>query len=507
MRTASTGAVFSRTARHEVPGADSAGEGRASRGGLVWVVSAFVVGQLLLVGPGLGLGWDETVYVSQVGPRIPAAYFSAPRARGVSLLVAPVASWSSSTPLLRVYLALLSGLGLYLALRAWRGLLPARVLALAGLLFASLWVTVFYGPQAMPNYWVAIGALATVGCFLRACRDHRGRGAVWGMAGGAALMALMRPTDAVWVCLPLCAVLVCVPRLRSWRLLAVLVAGLGAGAAEWIVEAYLHYGGPMARLAAASRIQGGLGLHLAVDDQLRSLAGRPLCRPCDGPMPDVALVAWWFTIPVLAVIAVVIAVRRRRTAMTVVTLACAGSAAVPYLFLIGYAAPRFLLPAYALLAVPVADVLGRLMRAGGRLRPAAVTLVALGLAGHLAVQYAVLESVVDRADAADQGYARAATELHHLGVRPPCLLTGHEAIPIAYYAGCASAHTHGHNANTTRTAIVRAERRAPVAALTARGDHPPAYARHWRVYRLGSLTASVAAPSPHADPFRASGRG
>ncbi len=81
----------------------------------------------------------------------PAAFFSAPRARGVSLLVAPIASWSSSTALLRVYLAVLSGLGLFVALRVWRGLFPMRVLAVAGALFATLWATFFYGPQAMPR--------------------------------------------------------------------------------------------------------------------------------------------------------------------------------------------------------------------------------------------------------------------------------------------------------------------------------------------------------------------
>ena len=128
--------------------------------GLVLVAGAFTVAQLALVRPGMGLGWDEVVYVSQVSPQAPAAFFSAPRARGVSLLAAPIASWSTSTELLRVYMALLSGLGLFLALRAWRGLFPLRVLALAGALFATLWVTLFYGPQVMPNYWVAIGALA-----------------------------------------------------------------------------------------------------------------------------------------------------------------------------------------------------------------------------------------------------------------------------------------------------------------------------------------------------------
>ncbi|BBC31957.1 hypothetical protein SGFS_032510 [Streptomyces graminofaciens] len=117
----------------------------------LFVAGSFTLAQLALVPPEMGLGWDETVYVSQVSPHAPAAFFSAPRARGVPLLVAPVAAWSSSTVLLRVYLALLAGLGLYLALRACRGLFLVRVLALAGALFTTLWVTLFYGPQAMPN--------------------------------------------------------------------------------------------------------------------------------------------------------------------------------------------------------------------------------------------------------------------------------------------------------------------------------------------------------------------
>src|SRR5690606_22578494 len=106
----------------------------------------------VLVRPTLGLGWDEIVYVSQVTSHHPAAFFSAPRSRGVSLLVAPGASWTDSTALLRIYLALLSGLALHLALRCWRGLFPTRVLVTGGAFFATLWITLFYGPQAMPNY-------------------------------------------------------------------------------------------------------------------------------------------------------------------------------------------------------------------------------------------------------------------------------------------------------------------------------------------------------------------
>jgi hypothetical protein len=480
--------------RRPAPATESGGPRREHGTRLLMVVAGlFTLAQLILVRPGLGLGWDETVYVSQVSSQSPAAFFSAPRSRGVTLLVAPVASWSTSTPLLRVYLAVLSGVGLYLALRVWRGLFPTRVLAAAGALFATLWVTLFYGPQAMPNYWVAIGALICVGCFLRARdgRDDRAtRVALWGVAGSALFMALMRPTDAVWVTVPL---LVLAVTARHWRILLLLLGGLGAGAAEWVIEAYVSFGGLTERLNEASRVQGDLGWYFAVDDQLRSLGGRALCRPCVGSLPHPTLALWWFVLPVLAAIGLAVAIRAGRAARTLVPLACATTAAFPYLFMIGYAAPRFLLPAYALLAIAVADALRHLVTAPrGRWRTAAVTLVAIGLAGHLAVQGAVLTHTVGRNTADREAWTRAAATLHRLGVRPPCLLTGHEAIPLGYYSGCASAATRGNNANSTVAEIQRTARRIPVAHLTLPGDIPAGYARDWTQHRVEDLRVYVA---------------
>ncbi|MEU6405091.1 hypothetical protein [Streptomyces sp. NPDC046985] len=454
------------------------------------VAAAFVLAQLLLVRPGMGLGWDETVYVSQVGVRAPAAYFSAPRARGVSLLVAPVASWSSSTPLLRCYLALLSGLALYAALRVWRILFPARVLALAGALFASLWVTLFYGPQAMPNYWVAVGALACTGCFLRAGADRHDRVALCGLTGAAALMALMRPMDAVWAVLPLLAVAL---SRRQAKAAAALLAGLAAGCAEWVIEAYVSYGGLLRRLADGAADQGGLGPHFAVVDQLRSLGGTTLCRPCTGALPSPLVTAWWFVLPATALLGLAAARRERRAAPSLTALACAASAAFPYLFLIGYAAPRFLLTAYALLALPAADALTGLVAAcAGVRRTVAAGLVAVGLAGHLAVQYAVLAATVERTARDHRAWDRTADALHRLGVRPPCLLTGEDALPIAYSAGCGSAATDGPNANATRAGIEDAARRVPVAALTTAHGAPPGYARAWSPHRSGDLRLYIA---------------
>jgi hypothetical protein len=457
------------------------------RAGRLWwpwpaaAAAAFTIAQLLIVPPAMGLGWDEAIYVSQVSDHAPATAFSAPRARGVSLLVAPVAAWTSSTVALRVYLAVLSGLALFLVLRVWRGRRPPAVLALAGLLFCGLWITVFYGPQAMPNLWVALAGLGAVGCFLRAAADPADRAALWGLAACAAVMALMRPTDAVWLALPLIAAPLLVRRWRRPAVFAAVLLGLVAGATQWVVEAYASHGGLMARLERASEIQGGLGWNIAIGDHLRSLAGRSLCRPCDAPWPHPAVAMWWLALPVVAAGGLALAVRSRRSTDTLLLTACAVTSAVPYLFFIDYAAPRFLLPAYALLAIPVADCLVWLAlgAARPRWRPVTASLVALALAGHLAVQYVVLSHLVRRTVASHRDWGHIADGLHALGIRPPCLVSGPTTVPIAYYAGCLSIATHGSNANITVDGIRAAAQDQHVAVLVPPGGRPPGYAARW----------------------------
>ncbi|MFD4877987.1 hypothetical protein ACFWOB_32100 [Streptomyces sp. NPDC058420] len=60
--------------------------------------------------------------------------------------------------------------------------------------------------------------------------------------------------------------------------------------------------------------------HVAIGDQLRSLGGRSLCRPCSGAMPNPAVTAWWFALPVLAAVGLAVAVRGRRTPPTALPL-------------------------------------------------------------------------------------------------------------------------------------------------------------------------------------------
>jgi hypothetical protein len=471
------------------------------------VAAGFWLAQVVVVVPGSGLGWDETVYTSQVSGTVPAAFFSAPRARGITFLAAPVAEFTASTTALRMWMALLSSVGLYLALRVWRRLLPGPALALAGGFFATLWVTVSYGPQVMPNLWSAYGALAAVGCFLRAARDPGDRAARAGLGLAVALTGLMRPPDAAWLVLPLAAAALCVPGRRRRALLwGLLAAGVVLGCGEWVIEAWVRYGGVAARLHRASAIQGGTGWQFAVDDQIRALDGRRLCRPCVVPWRHRGASAWWFALWPAAVAGVLASGRAGRLRSALLPLVVACCTAVPYLFMIDYAAPRFLLPAYALLAVPVGCCLEAVFAwsfsaATGWRRPLLGAAVAAALCVHVGVQYGVTAADAGRDRVTRRAYEAVAARLHAIGVRPPCVLSGDHAVPLAFAAGCASRQVGGPDGSITPAGLLAAARSRPVAFLVPGGGRPPRYARSWRAAALPDSPAfrgyrAYLAPSP-----------
>ncbi|MBM7439781.1 hypothetical protein [Streptomyces sp. HB132] len=484
--------------------------GRRTSGPLPWLTTialVFVAVQLAFVVPGSGLAWDETVYVSQVGGNAPPAFFSAPRARGISYLVAPVASLTASTTALRIHLALMSAAALVVALWIWRKVLPTPVLVGAGALFTGLWPTLYYGPAAMPNLWCALGALTATGWVVRTLCGAAGRAGAAGAGAAVALVALMRPADGFWLALPLALAAVLVPGRRLPGLCAALVGGLVAGCVPWTAEAYAHYGGLVARLHRAGEIQGGLGWNLAVDDHLRALAGRTLCRPCDIGWESPATAVWWVMLPLLAAGGISAARRSGRGAVALLATATGFSTAVPYLFLVEYAAPRFLLPAYALLAVPVAEYIAYLfVRARRTRRPAGVAALALALVAHLGVQFSVLTHVVRTSHATSAEFAAVAGALNSMGVRAPCVVSGADAVPIAYYAGCASRQTSGHDASITPGALRELARRVPAAVLVTGGDAPPPITggsrvvplRDYRTYLLpGAATGGASTVPPN----------
>ncbi len=567
-----TPAPAARRASRRLPTADS-----------VWwlalVAGLFSCAQLVFVVPHLGLSWDETVYISQLSVHAPAAFFDPARARGVPLLVAPVTLLTGSVVALRIYLAVASGIGLFLALLTWRGLRPAWILALAAAVYGTLWVALYYGPQAMPDEWVAFSALAAVGFFLRAtgalgwpgagrptvpastiqpagaaqagAADQAGTadqaGAVtdagpaaqpgtvtvgrdlgtttsrgqfaaatgaqpagpvasgpgrpggglsgpgpvglaaspgtlswrWlaGLAGCVAIAALVRPGDAVFLSGALVLAVLVVRAWRRWQLVVAIAAGLAAGCAEWVVEAYLRFGNPLHRLHLAGAEQGGFGFHLAFWDEFKAVNGPTLCRPCTVAVRYPELSLWWIALPFIALLGVLVARRAGRMSTALLAVFCAAALAFQYLFLINYAAPRFLLPAYALAAIPVADALGWLLTGVRKdILPMTQVAVFLAIVFQILVQQVVLSHQVAEKAVYFGDFQRIATDLHRLGVQAPCLIKGGQYIPIAYYAGCGSAGT-----------MPNSSRSEHLVYLLNKGGQLPGYARGWTPYPLPGI--------------------
>ena len=143
---------------------------RIHRDSVLWIAAVavvFTLAVLLFTPLRMSLGWDETVYASQISQHVPIMRWGPERARGMPLLVAPVTLLGGSAVVLRVYLSVLAGLGLFLALLAWRGVKPAWVLALAGLIFGGLAIVQIEAPLVFPNYWIALGASPGLTCSCR----------------------------------------------------------------------------------------------------------------------------------------------------------------------------------------------------------------------------------------------------------------------------------------------------------------------------------------------------
>ncbi|NGO73674.1 hypothetical protein G5C65_36185 [Streptomyces sp. SB3404] len=297
----------------------------------------------------------------------------------------------------------------------------------------------------MPNHYTAMALACATGCFLRTGGGRRL--AYAGVVGGLAAAALMRPNDAVWPGLVLLAAAPLVhgrpaghapapAAARVRRAGAAVCAGLALGLAPWAVEAWLRYDGMVARLREAGEIQGGMRPTFALPLHAAALDGPLLCRPCDGFGVGWASAGWWLLIPPLTALGLYAAARAGRRAYGLLPAAAALAVAAPYLFFLDYAAPRFLMPAYALLAPVVAEgayALAARFRAGVLLPVGGAAL----LAAHAGVQLHQVETHSGIQAEAREDWRRTARVLRAHGVAPPCVLRGNSSvIPIAYTAGC-----------------------------------------------------------------------
>jgi hypothetical protein len=448
---------------------------------LLLVGLVFLLVQLVIVRHPLGLSQDESNYLAKVDPRVPELYWTQPRAWGVPVLAAPVAVFSPSLTIYRLYFGFLSSAGLAAAFWPWLRVLRPVVAPAAALFFSTIWFTAAFGSLVMPNLYVGLGAVAVTGLFVRAVNDP-----VWWRlaltAAAAGFVALVRPTDSVLVMAPLIATALVVPRLRRLRVLVAVAIGELVGWLPWIIEGYLRFGGPVERLRAAET-SGTHGLDLRFSNLLifpRLLDGTPMycCSggtPADaGPVP-IALTTWLVGVVVIAALGVIWAVSERRLPEMMLVCLPAGVLAVFYLLLPGFTALRFLLPVFALVSLPVAFALVHAMR---RWRRTAAVIIVAALVGHVAPMLFLAERQMDAIWRWRSAQVQAAATVQPLVTERPCLVIANPPSPLAFYLGCDAQKSGTTKRQPRRVTQARAEGVFVLALLSA-PPPPGSYMASW----------------------------
>ena len=419
---------------------DDAGKrpGPASFGpdSLAWpalVSVLFFLAELLPALLRLPLGADEITYIARSSAHASGVFLPPVHGHGVGLLAAPVTLITTSLTVLRVWMALLSGVALFLSLLCWRGLRPAWVLALAGFIFGSLAITQLSGVQVYPDLWGGFGALAITGLLLQAVAHRVRPGVVLpAIAFVAFVIVMMRPQNIVFVLAPTFLAPIVVRDWRQPRLLVAMIIGAALGVIEWVVEAYLWFGGLTNRIHLAGQEPPTFGLHFSLLMQVRTMSGPWYCQPYQcHQFYYPYLYVWWlafFGLVALGLVAVWRLASRRSSLLALITAAWIG---VLYILLVPFGAPRYFLPCWALGAIVAADGIAWLVREPKWKTTGAVLAGVFLLAGAVS-QHVVLTGQVANA-ASVRPFLGKAQRLEKLGIKPPCALVSPS---VAYYVGC-----------------------------------------------------------------------
>jgi hypothetical protein len=478
---------------------------------LIFVAVAYCIAGLVRVPRGMSPTWDEVVYLSQVATGIEPVPFSETRAWGMALIAAPIAVITPSIVVIRTYLTLLSGLGLYLAFRPWLGVArddrtwASYVAPAAAAGFATLWTTLLFGSMAYPNIWLSFALTAGVGHVCRLLAKPSSRGALIGVCASFTLASLLRPTDALAAGGGVLLAIVLIRGPRGILPIMAVLGGLGLGWAVWIVEAYARFGGPIERLRRVSEIVGSqfqfsLGRHLdTVDGPYIACIPQRICQ--GGPWEATV---WWFALPGVALLGIAASVfaprASRRHFYVLPALSCA-TFLVPYMVMSPEnSQARFLMPAYALLMVPAAYfIVWAATHTRSPARWAVVIVVSVALISHVVVQQATLKRALDYNLPTMQKFAdRAQILRNRAGVHRPCLLYGPGAIQLSYLTGCAAHYTMAvpNTGDSVISAALADGDRVVVLLAGANTALPAPYARWQRVEARSKRVTLYAAVSP-----------
>lgn len=404
---------------------------------LLLVTAGYVFAQPLLLHMHRFLGYDEAVYVNQVYPAVTPTEFTAPRARGVPWLISPVSLFSPPFVVIRYYLLLVCGALLFVAFRAWVPVLRMRAVAAAAL-FATGWMTLFYGTEIMPNLPVALGDIAAAGYLAqhlsKQADDRTRRRALVKAAVAMALVAVIRPTDATFLALGL----LIVAATRNWRLLlartAILGGALVIGWLPWVIEAYLRYGGFVARMRAASTEVGG-GFHPL---NLWHYLSLPVFGTTGTTVPVLGYLSWAL-LGIGLVLAIGQAVKYRERTPAVVAACCGLVVAAPYLLFNVYLDARYLLPAFGLLALCLFAALPRLPAARAP-RAGAWAAIALSFAAFAGWNFHAASVLDNQQYFATGNSLKLGQVIRKLSPETPCFFASQFEFPeIAFVSGCRGA--------------------------------------------------------------------
>lgn len=317
-------------------------------------------------------------------------------------------------------------------------------------------------------------------------------------------VGLLRPTDAVWLALPL---FVAALRVPGWRWSAAGIAGgVAAGWGVWVVESFVRFGDPGTRLEAVQSLGGGSGLHFVLPRYLATVDGRESCPPttADCGVVGVAAMLWWAGGLALAGAGLWAARGEARRAL----LVCVGTVVVfggAYFVLTDLAVPRYLLPVFALLSLPAGVGLTAIVRGARRWRAGWVLAagVTVAVLVHTGLQVAKADRVADRAEVALSWPEEAADALAVRGVGGNCAVLGRFAPQIAFLRRCRGADMRDGLGDRDASAALTA---ANVGRLQDQGlrvalavDERPDLPGHWQ-------RVPVAATGPRLYLAPASGR-
>jgi hypothetical protein len=413
---------------------------------LVVVVGvASLLAQVMVLSLDRPPSWDESIYLSQVAPGAEPLPFVPSRARGITFLAAPVLQLGGSLAQLRLFLVIASAVALIAAFRMWVPVIGFGAVA-AAVLFAGAWPALFYGSEVMPNLWVALIAVAATAVLARRLADGEGRHDELVAGGLVALAALIRPLDAVVLTAALILLPIAVRRATvPWAVL--LLLGLAAGWAPWLVEMTARFGSPGEAFAAASRF-GHTG-HWSLFENARqylALSDGPSIGPVTNPDIPVTGLLWLLGIAILVGLGVRAASHGNLLPSLVVPTTAGVALAAEYIVFTDARAPRFLLPALALLAVPAGLGLVTIVaETGARVGSDRPRFAGRAVASILVIAWAIVQLRVAssvEADAADQRASaqRAGLEVRKLSAGKPCHVYSEGSFPIVgFAAGCRAA--------------------------------------------------------------------